>query len=233
MQVVYVYKSTGKDIELRYSLRSLANLPVKDVWIVGDCPDWVRNVKHVRVPQTSGTKYRNTSHNLEVATALRTFPDDFVIFHDDFFVLQPMTSIPVLHRGRADDIIDRKWSGSGNYRAGFRQTVKMLKAVGISNPLCYELHVPRTVNKSKWREANAVATSLRARTDVALHGRTFYGNYWNVGGDYSEDFKVYSDRRALPDRPFVSTEDRHFTSGSLLARAIKDAFPAPSIYEDR
>lgn len=49
MDILYLCRP-GENLELRYSLRSLRNVPHGRVWIFGDCPDWVTNVNLVHQP---------------------------------------------------------------------------------------------------------------------------------------------------------------------------------------
>ncbi|MFF3129757.1 hypothetical protein ACFVRD_48125 [Streptomyces sp. NPDC057908] len=39
--IVYVVRPWNQNEQLRYSLRTLANLPHRRVWIAGYCPTWV------------------------------------------------------------------------------------------------------------------------------------------------------------------------------------------------
>jgi hypothetical protein len=236
MHVVYLYRQVGNAEELRFSLRSLRNLPVEAVTVVGDRPRWLHKVNHIPMPQHNETKWLNSNASMQAAISSPDVPDDFVLFHDDFFVLKQLDAIPVLHRGDALRLIEQKWArDDGRYKAGFAATVDALQSLGIAEPLCYELHIPRNVNKQKWQEANDLAKELRtASTTQALHNRTFYGNYWKIGGIQTHDFKLYNDSLWKKDWPFVSTDDRHFTGGSSRAcRALKREFREQSVYERR
>ena len=50
LDVVYCVKELITNEELRYSLRSLRNLPHRKVWIFGGCPKWV-NTEEVEKEQ--------------------------------------------------------------------------------------------------------------------------------------------------------------------------------------
>ena len=53
--IVYVVRPGERNEELRYSLRSLSNLPHGRVWIAGYMPKWVTGVEHIPSPAKPGS----------------------------------------------------------------------------------------------------------------------------------------------------------------------------------
>src|SRR5688572_14976620 len=101
MDIVFPIRASGRTDELRYSLRSLVNLPHDRVWIAGHRPEWVsKEVGHIAVHQLGGTtKYERSLANLLAACSHPEVSDEFVRFDDDFFVMVPMDRVPLLHQG--------------------------------------------------------------------------------------------------------------------------------------
>ena len=224
--VVYVVRRGHTNEELRHSLRSLANLPHRRVWIAGFIPRWVRGVGRIPVAQKR-SKYLNSTANLRAALEHPQIADEFLLFNDDFFVMRPLTEMPILHRGPIQPVIDLyRRIDNGPYVRGMEQTRDLLVELGHPDPLSYELHVPLPVR----REAMLEALDLGRRIQV-LHKRTLYGNLARLGGTRSPDVKVASAGAVgYQDWPFISTLDWVFDQ-EPVGSFIRDRFPEPSPYE--
>src|SRR5688572_16798874 len=74
--------------ELKYMLRSMEKYlsNYKHVYIVGECPDWVKNVKYVFMPDQL-TKTQNIMEKLRVACNIPELSEDFLYTQDDLFLL--------------------------------------------------------------------------------------------------------------------------------------------------
>lgn len=209
--------------ELRYSLRSLANLRHGRVWIVGHRPDWAR-VEHVAVEQCAG-KYANVLANIKAALAEPRISDPFLLFNDDFFVMQPADDVPVMHCGTVTERLScRSDMPRGQYRADLVAAQKLLQSRGHADPLCYDLHVPMVVDKRRLRETLDVVGGSR------MLWQTVHGNLHRLGGTFHPDAKVRSLTDEGPDGPFLSTSDKTFPHGAV-GRRIRKAFPERSPYE--
>jgi hypothetical protein len=214
--VVYLVRDGDDNDELRWSLRSLVNLPHRTVWLAGYQPSWTAGVGRIRVRQ-SHSKWDNQERNLRAACDVAEVSDPFVLFNDDFFVIEPIPAVPVLHRGTVGEVIDRWRQRRDEYGRRFRKTAAL---VG-SDALCYDaIHVPMTFRKEPLRR---VLTESRG----ALF-RTVYGNRLQVGGRVHHDVKVRGDR--FCEGPFVSTSDATFAR-KQAGRRIRQMFPQPSPYE--
>lgn len=223
MDIVYVVaaapmsgSATG---ELRYSLRSLVNLPHDRVIIAGWKPDWIRNVTYVSTVQSKG-RWENAFRNLKAA--LPHVSDDFVLMNDDFFIMRPVDEMPVFH-GVA-------WSPTVRARNTEYQRAKLsvwhiCTEEGIADPVSYELHVPLPMNRHLLERSLARANGFR----VAGYQRSLYGNLNRIGGSHMDDVKVISNRADM-DKPFLSTNEASFKGGKV-GELIRDTFPEPSPYE--
>lgn len=231
MDVVYVVGPGEQNEELRFSLRSLAaNLVHDRVWIAGHAPSWVsREVGRIRTRQ-AGSKYRNSSGNLEAACSHREVSETFVYLNDDFFVLEPTETVPVLHRGPLAALRKRRLPGrpgAASYASGREETAALLERLGFREPLAYEpLHTPLPVRRDAMAEALDVGRPLRV-----LHYRTLYGNLAAIGGELGENVKI-PDLRTIPSpgQRFVSSSPISFGRGRLGA-ALRARFPRPCRYE--
>lgn len=220
--VVYVVRPGEVNPELRYSLRSLVNVAHGTVWMAGHKPHWVAgSVRHIPVaPRTP--KAESSNANLRAACAHPDVAEDFLLFNDDFFIVEPIGSVPMLHSG---PLADHVKSMGGGYRRAAEGTRRLLAAWGHHDPLSYELHVPMPLVKP------AMAELLEwAKGTWCLHHRTAYGNVIGVGGCQVDDVKVYKRQDVLfPSGPFVSTHDRSWTG--RVGAWLRDRFPDPSPYE--
>ena len=222
VDVVYRVRAGESNEELRYSLRSLVNLPHRYVWIVGDRPSWVKNVRYIP-GNVHSTKWKNVWDNIRLACEHPDITDPFVMVDDDMFVMSPLDEMPTLHRGTlASHIGDTEASGS--WRESLDHTLNWCRDNGIEDPLSYEIHVPYVVHKAQMLEAMAKAN------DGAwpLQARSIDGNYWNRGGAMVPDPKVRSTNRIEPASSFLSSDDRTF---GRIANQLRAAFPKPSRYE--
>jgi hypothetical protein len=221
VDVVYVMarqaRSGSSTAELRYSLRTLTNLPHDRVFISGWTPDWTTNVVSVETRQGK-TKWQNALDNL--TAVLDDVSDEFVLMNDDFFIMEPFERIPVLHRGPI---------GESNRSSGYQKARNSVKAFlveqGVAEPLSYELHIPFVYNRHLLKEALDRAEGRL----VAGYQRTLYGNLHRIGGEFMDDCKVTSNSQNL-DTPFLSTNESSFRSGNA-GKLIREQFAEPSPYE--
>jgi hypothetical protein len=234
VDVVYLCRA-GENEELRYSLRSLANLPHERVWIFGGAPQWVTDVDLVPTDQR-GTKYQVTTRAMRAACECPDVSDPFILFNDDFYVTRPCAEVPVLHRGLITAVLAdyrRRGYGGSSYCRGMMQTARLLRSLGYAAPLSYELHVPLPVGKRAMLEALDVGAAAGI---AVLHKRTLYGNLARLGGERLMDVKITRAR----DGRIVSRRGAHaglawLSSGDATFRELepflRHRFPAPSPHE--
>lgn len=223
--VVYVCREGEKNEELRYSLRSLVNLPHRHVWIFGGCPQFARNVKHVPVSQGRRDVYLNTTRLLEAACRHPDVSDPFILMNDDFFVVEPIDSVPLLNRGPVSDVVTdcRALHGRRSYVEGMERVVAFLEARGYPDPLSFELHAPMLVDKATMLEAIAMCP------DDGMHKRTVYGALAGLVGETVPDCKIHA-AGPLPPGPFISSRPSVFRDSPLPH--LKELFPRSGRYEE-
>ena len=234
MDVVYLCRA-GENEELRYSLRSLANLPHERVWLFGGAPQWVTDVDLVATDQR-GTKYQVTTRAMRAACEHPDVSDPFALFNDDFYVARPCAEVPVLHRGLISDVLAdyrRRGHGGSSYCRGMVQTARLLRSLGYDAPLSYELHVPLPVGKRAMTEALDVGAAAGI---AVLHKRTLYGNLARLGGERlidvkitrARDGRIVSRRGAHAGHAWLSSGDATFRE---LEPFLRHRFPSPSPHE--
>lgn len=229
MDIVYVLREGDENDEFRHSLRSLQNLPHSRVVIAGGCPNWVAldAVTHIQVPGHHN-KFLSSTANLQAALD-SDVSDPFLLMNDDFFIMRPMDSVPVMHWGTVQSVIDGFIAQGkiGPYVNGMAQTRDLLLSLGYSDPLSYELHMPLLVHKRYMRKA----LSLRGNI-TAFHKRTVYGNLAQLGGtEATHDVKVFrSTQSEWKEWPLLSTSDEVFRI-TRAGHYIRQLFSTRSPYE--
>lgn len=220
--VVYVVRAGDKNEELRYSLRSLANLPHGKVWIAGYCPKWVTGVGVIPVHARPGG-HQHAKANLRAACEHPEVSESFIYMNDDFFIMQPLDELPVMHRGPLADAVVNGGMATAYTRA-MRKTMEILTKRGIAEPVMYDLHAPMTVTKTGMLEA------LRLASYPMIQERTLFGNLQHVGGERRHNHKVRRTERNWQSWPFLSTNDSTFRT-LPVGQYIRSRFPEGSPYE--
>jgi len=96
IDLVYTIKandSTWEDNELRYSLRSIEKYlsGVGQVFIIGDCPDFLTNVIHIPATDEENREWkdRNIYRKLLIACNDVRISENFLFVNDDHYLTQP------------------------------------------------------------------------------------------------------------------------------------------------
>jgi len=228
MDVVYSCRP-GSNEELRYSLRSLVNVPHGRVWIVGGWPAWVRDVGTIPT-RVLGNKYRTVTANMIAACSEPEISDPFLFFNDDMYAVEPIRWFGHHHRNTMrEHITEYEQGGWRNslYVQGLRDTLALLQYLGFEDPLCYELHVPIVVWKAPMLEACALEGSIQA-----YQRRSVYGALIELPSTPLADPKVYAKGieagRPAPTGPWLSTGDSSFPA---VRPRLAVLFPEPGPHE--
>ena len=230
MDIVYTLRDKYDSEELRFSLRSLKNIPHDKVFFVGGCPRLAKNIIHIRTEQT-GTKYKNTTNNLITACNDPRISANFILMNDDFFILEKTGPKELnFYNGTVQSNIDgrlKKYPNGNPYIRGMIQTKEFLQGIGIAEPLSYELHIPIVLNKKKFLK---IYDLPGVDSIPCFHKRTVYGNLYLKGGNDTRDVKVFGGDGFLPKKigQFLSCDDMGFY---VLHNFLVNKFPQKSIYE--
>ncbi|MES2630541.1 MAG: hypothetical protein V4611_01150 [Patescibacteria group bacterium] len=240
MDVVYVvkYDPENNSEELRYSLRSLKNLPHGNVVIVGEKPDWVTNVTYIPVAQTK-TKRENVTMNLLAAINSELVSDDFMLMNDDFFIMKELSEMPILNFGPLADVIayyNHRYPEGSEYISNMTKLYNLLIERGNERPMSYELHTPMILNKKN------VQSLYTEPKEPFYQFRTYYGNFFNIGGTSVRDVKVFTEpqhndarynsnpREYLEGQTFLSVTGGSFKRG-VPGDFVREKLNEKSIYE--
>jgi hypothetical protein len=225
--VLYPVRRGHYNDELRYSLRSLSNVPHGNVILSGFIPNWATNVIAVnREQDRSWSHWANVRAN--IAAALSHLSDPFYLFNDDFYIMEPMDSIPVMHAGPFKAMIERyrRTKHTGAYWRGMVATELLLQEWGFKDSLSYELHLPMLMYKAHVTKALEIGSGIEA-----LSLRSVIGNVGYMGGEQKEDCKVMARAGVLDYHqwPFLSSSDDLPYSG--VGTLLSTIFPVYSTYE--
>jgi hypothetical protein len=221
---VYVCRD-GDNEELRYSIRSvIENGPNGNIWVVGGKPDWYTG--NFIFVEKNRNKFTHVRNSLTAVIDSDLIKNDFILMNDDFFIIKPLQTIPVLNGGTLRQKISKYNRGSGSYGAMLYQVFYYLRRIEpTKDPLDYELHVPMQMKKS----------NLAKIIKKPYLWRSLYGNIFQVGGKSIRDVKVYP-KDSLEDAleimknsPYVSTTEVSFNN--IIGHKIKEMFPKSSKYE--
>jgi hypothetical protein len=230
MDIVMPYKAAGTAQELRYTLRSVEkHYPdVGDLWLIGDASIHLKDFRHIPNPanQKTNNTFANFTHAFEIACEHPDIPDEFLLFNDDFFLMQPYE--PVLYaRGYLADHValhDGKTSAWGQV---LRNTLRYLQEDwGMEKPVSFDLHIPMPVDK----HTMAIALARSYGQGVAV--RTVYGaELGDVEVPLHQDVKLkYGSKVDYTTLDFISTDNQVFEHHSV-GQYIKDTFPDKSRWE--
>lgn len=223
MDIVYFIRE-GQNEELRYSLRSLKNLIHDKVWIYGGCPKGIKPDRFVPVRQVGATKWDRVRNMYRMVCLNEDISEDFIMMNDDFFVMKP-TAIPIAYRSslhRHILTIEMKYGDRINpYTRNLRSILRKLDALNLDTR-SYELHIPFVFNRKKLLKLITEYPDVHAT-------RTFYGNYYRLGGIQMNDVKVLRGDTTWKDTPFLSTDDASFNRA--VGKYIKGQFPERCKYE--
>lgn len=229
LDIVYCVKERCLSDELRYSLRSLENIPHNKVWIYGGCPGWVntKEVIHIPTPQDRVNKWLNTSLLLEKIVENDKITEDFIWFNDDFFVLEPIDELVYYYDrnllSRIADFNKLSLTFSSPYQKRLLGAMLALKNKKIDT-LNFEVHVPIIFNRKKLASIFEKFPAIGAK-------RSLYGNMYGEEKQSIKDVKIY-DCSTIPsdDSVFLSTSDMSFREGEV-GKYIREKFKKKCKYE--
>lgn len=222
MDVVYPYKASLFDFELRYSLRSLHEfMPHRRVIVAGDKPAFISRLVHFVPVSRHPDRYRSSTKNIATAAERAVETEKFVVMHDDIFLLHPWS---FRHENRGT-IEEHLASGlpQGLYRLHVEWTRDILKAHGVIDPLWFGLHTPTVYERNKLLE---LIREFRGQRYLL---RTLYHNLFPQPSERREDVKC---KRWIgpPSGDVVSISDECALNPSFR-KWVSERFPTPSRYE--
>lgn len=204
LDIVYTLKDSEPNHDLRYSLRSLEKYggEIGNVWIVGHCPAWCKNVIHLPTEQNND-KHLSTRSNWETVCKCDLISEDFILMNDDFILTKPVTDwedFTNLNMGTLQEkakSLEESNSLYSKWFRGFQFNRDLLKKMGVAfEPLNFEYHGAMLMNREK-RLAMMQRPELRKYRLISsplLFQRSLYGNlYGRTDGRMIRDNKFFAD----------------------------------------
>lgn len=230
--IVYFVKNSYVNEELKYSLRSVEeNWPYKNVWFYGGCPNDLEPDYHVKITQNAPSKWENVRNMTLEVCKNDDITEDFWLFNDDFFIMEPINDFKPRYDGtltsKIQQIRDKRYGEDSEWSKNLGKLQKLLKKHGKSE-YCYAIHEPMLINRKKMLEV------LEKFPNEPMQ-RALYGNWWDIGGEQEDDPKY-----AMPEpsniadelikHDVISTSDDSF-DGGYVGRWLRNKFKNPSRFE--
>lgn len=217
--VCYIVKDTTKNEELRYSLRSLQNLPnVRNVWVYGGKPDFLVDKYHKMSISQDGGKWENTNKIFLAIVNDDDITEDFYLMMDDVFIMKPIQkfvnrSTVNINTTRHSEYYDERHNVYNWLKKHDKPTRN------------FDMHRPFLYNRRKVK-------ALYPLYPNQMCFRSVYGNWYGIETDTIKDCKVFSLGKYTPpsDDYCLSTTDKSFANGDV-GKMIRAFFTEPSIYE--
>lgn len=225
--IPYNDRSTQKHLELRMCLRSIEKHlnGVRNVIIVGYCPDWVSGVIHIPFEEDPRNRFRDRNIYNKIAAAFkrRDVSDNILMVHDDHFLLQDYDAgaFPYYHCGPLVP-------GHGQYAHTKENTINVL---GECNN--YDTHCPIVFNKQKFIDTVGQVDWSK------WYGyciKTLYCVLNGIEGECYEDMKIrlpltYPEIiEQISGRKWFSIGDRCFVENGMF-KVLGDLYSNKSNYE--
>src|SRR3990172_140810 len=140
--------------ELWYSLRSVEKYVenLGNVFIVGECPGWLKNIIPLPCPPDGPVKERNIMEKIMVASKCPLVSASFLFINDDHFLLQPIGSIlPHYYDGNLQELLAARNLIKNEYTKAVENTYNACKP--LDSQLHYDIHCPISIVKDTFIEA--------------------------------------------------------------------------------
>ena len=226
MDIVYILRNGIEGDELRYSLRSLKNLPHDNVWFFGGKPEGLKPDRQVELHQAGVSVWQRVCWTLERVCRTPEVSQDFYLFNDDFFIMQPVEEIPPYYDGtllkRIEDLRGKTGGLGSLYSLQLTYTRELLMAEH-KKTYNYAVHVPMAINKDK-------ALKVLQKFQRVSMFRSLYGNYWSVKGRQMADCKITDETEPDTAAVFLSTTEKSFAQYPV-GEYIRNRFPEACKYE--
>lgn len=221
--------------ELRYSLRSVEKYltAVRNVYIVGDLPEWIQNVRHIPFQDTH--RWKETRIALKIMAACKDprVSNFFLFMNDDHFLQSycQASEFPYLRKETlAATAQARRFND--DYR---KSLVNSYMALTKNNHLAYnfDVHCPIVYQKDRFEQMFKMYDW--DETNYAFVIKSMYCNTFSISGQPVKDLKINNpcDIKTLNEIvegvPFFSIGDRAVNGDLLLL--MENLYPEKSIYE--
>lgn len=224
ISVVYALgnKSRWQNNEIRFSLRSVEKhlKGFLDVWVVGERPDFLRNVNHIPAPDPYDVPDRNIMEKIKKACENPGVSDPFLFFNDDHYLLADYQAeeFPYYYDMPLQEKIAKR--GMDNYGQRMQNSMKHLQRLGkpIKN---FDIHTPILYQKQAFLD-NVCSLDWTITQGYVI--KSLYANSLNIDGAYLKDCK----HNYPVDTPLYSTFPK---VPANIQKFLLEKFPNPSKFE--
>lgn len=238
--LVYVVGGPTDDArdDLRHSLRSFAvNVTVdfRDVWVVGDVPEWFTGAKMPLVPHPD--KFINQRRSLTAYVNAPGAADRFVLANDDMFVTEPVDTLPtcrVLRPLSSWAQVHRDALNAGAHpwdcwQCHIIDTADWTAQQTGTDPWLYECHTPLLFDTARLRDViNNYPQDRRFVVGEVYPIAGAGGPGEHCGNAKAKTDASFPEKLANP-MPYLSASPDSWAGA--LGRYIRDLFPAPCRFE--
>ena len=230
LDVVYFVKAFPSS-DLRYSIRSVAeNLEFHMLYIYGGKRYNIAPDRYYKIMNQKGATKWDRVRNMYLEVCNNKYmSEDFILFHDDFFVMKHVKEIKPEYRGTISEHINDMRLRYGNKLSEYTKLLinaeKLLKEAGKTT-YSYELHKPFIFNRKKLK--NILELYPKAHCI-----RSIYANYYEIGGKKVNDVKIFGKKANFDWKcePIISTSDVITGSDNEYWNYIKKLFSEKCRFE--
>lgn len=178
--------SNYRNLELRFSLRSLINVDHDRIFLIGPLlPRWIQNISYIKFDDKPLRKQINVINKiLFMCRPDSGLSEDFILMNDDFYFLKKQELKNYIMDLSLQDLFNKHPKSS--YGLAVHTTITYLKKNQLPE-LNYEIHYPFIINKKKFLE---LFSKIDSKEGAILY-RSIYGNTYQLPGEMREDFKFY------------------------------------------
>lgn len=233
MDIVYILGkgSVWENNEIRYSLRSVFKnvLDLDNVFIIGERPEWLKNIYHIVAKDPYPVKWKNAYHKISIACNSKKISSDFLLMNDDFFITKEIQAknYPYYYNRFLRSKIKTHTKRFLTSRENTAEKLEFLE----KDFLNFCVHRPFIYNKEKFKNLPKISFKI-----LGFSVRSFYANYYNVPAIKSKD-PLLSPLKSKKDFDKLTRNLTDFSIFSATARSpifrnwIRDKFPEPSPFE--
>lgn len=236
IDVVYKLSDDPDNKVLKYSLRSLSRfVHLRNVYISGWKPDWVKNVIHIPVDDhyTLKNKDANIINKLIAACAHRDLSEHFLNMSDDMIFLKE-TNAPYFLVPRYNNAIlynPERYFSANYFHQRLLATVEKLTDRGLPGN-CFETHGPYMLSKHMYPQ---IMMRYDYQHGMGLCGNTLYFNTLKEPGMPAYNHVYRLQRKTDVITPEINGfQFLNFNDDSELPplfEYLENMFPDKSIYE--
>lgn len=227
--------SRWQDNELRFSLRSVEKhlTNVRNVYVVGECPNFLRDVIHVTFGDGYQNKERNIYEKVLHACQLPGLSENFLFMNDDHFLLHDFDAVnfPTFHKADLS-VAAQSMPEHSYYRKSLLRTISTLCDLGLPT-VNFDTHCPILYNK--WRFLSVMPQYDWTNT-YGFTVKSMYCNTLRIQGTLEQDGKfnfIPLDQEQMinytKDRKFFSIGDHAINHE--LAKFMGHLYPQTSRWE--